>query len=424
MRIVCTPPGHNFAANDADLEVVLYGRSDRPTRGSVGGSVLAEIVRRNLAPTPRAWDLLSLALAVVTADLAGHRGASPDGWTREFELEVAVSDRAFWSQHAPLVAQLLSFLTTDRWHVDFIEGGMLPKLERPSATPIEDSVVLLSGGLDSFVGAIDLVARGQQPFAVSQLVRGDAQNQTFFASAIGKGLPHLQLNHNAKVPNPEEPPSQRSRSVIFLAYGVLIATALRRYNERHDVTLYVCENGFISINPPLTDARLGSLSTRTTHPVFLALFQKLLDAAGLRVRIENPYQLMTKGQMLAGCQNQRFLKTHAHSTTSCGRYKRFGYRHCGRCVPCLIRRSAFYAWPAADATDYVYSDLASHEGQPDFDDLRSAAMAIALAADDGMNSWLGATLSSSLLPDVQPYKDVARRGLEELGAFLAANSIP
>ncbi len=269
MKLLCAPSGHEFAPPRADLEVVLYGRSDRQTRGSVGESVITEVLRRKLTPAPRAWDLLSLALAVVAADLAGHRDASPDGWTREFDLQVAVSDRKFWSNHAPLIAQILGFLTTDRWHVTFTEGGLLPRLERLSAAPTEDCVVLLSGGLDSFVGAVDLIARGRQPFAVSQLIRGDAEKQTFFASAIGGGLPHLQLNHNAKVPNPEEPPSQRARSVIFLAYGVLVATALDRYHKGLDVPLYVCENGFISINPPLTDARLGSLSTRTTHPVFL-----------------------------------------------------------------------------------------------------------------------------------------------------------
>ncbi len=92
-------------------------------------------------------------------------------------------------------------------------------------------------------------------------------------------------------------------------------------------------------------------------------------------------------------------------------------------MPCLIRRSAFYAWPAADVTEYVYSNLASHEGQPGFDDLRSAAMAIALAADEGVDRWIGATLSSTLLRDVQPYKEIAKRGLDELAAFLSASGV-
>ena len=79
------------------------------------------------SPSPRAWDFLSLALAVIAADLAGHRTKSPDGWTREFELEVAVADPAFWNQHQDLVCRLLGFLTTDLWKVNFIAGGYSPK---------------------------------------------------------------------------------------------------------------------------------------------------------------------------------------------------------------------------------------------------------------------------------------------------------
>lgn len=423
MKILCAPSGYNFIPNQVGLEVVLYGQSGLPTRGSVGGALLRDVQRRKLFPAPRAWDLLSLALSVVAADLSGHRGRSPDGWTREFELQVAVNDPAFWSAQQELIQQFLGFLTTDRWHLEFVDGGLLPAPCQDPTMPDEGCVVLLSGGLDSFVGALDLAAQKHTPFAVSNLVRGDAAKQTIFASLIGGGLTHLQLNHNANVPDPENPPSQRARSTIFLAYGVLAATALKRYHDGHDVPLYVCENGFISINPPLTDTRLGSLSTRTTHPVFLALFQKLLDAADLRVRIENPYQFKTKGQMLAECRDQQLLIHHAHETTSCGRYKRFGYRHCGRCVPCLIRRAAFTAWGTTDGTDYVYPNLLSHIGDSDFDDLRSAAMAVAQVEDEGFDRWLGATLSSTLLPDARPYRDIANRGLAELGALLAANGI-
>ena len=99
---------------------------------------------------------------------------------------------------------------------------------------------------------------------------GDAENQRTFAKVMGGGLRHLQMNHNAGVPKPETPSSQRARSLIFIAYGVLAATTLKQYHAGGSVTLYVCENGFISINPPLTEMRLGSLSTRTTHPVFFA----------------------------------------------------------------------------------------------------------------------------------------------------------
>lgn len=357
MKLVCAPKTYAFP-DDADvLRVILYGRPDRPEDGSAGAALMEEVLRRKLVAVPRAWDLLSLALSVIAADFAGHRDRSPDGWSREFELEVAVTDPAFWNTQVEVVQAALAFLSTDRWRVRFVGGGMLPEPPREQVLPDEDCVVLLSGGLDSLVGVIDLVTSGKKPYAVSQTVRGDAEKQKHFAERIGGGLRHLKLNHNARVPKPENPPSQRARSLTFLAYGVLAATALARYNEGETVTLYVCENGYISINPPLTAARLGSLSTRTTHPVFLRHVQQIVDAAGLRLRIENPYQHKTKGEMLAGCADQSLLKAEAASSTSCGRYKVYGYRHCGRCVPCQVRRAAFLAWGVADKTDYVFKDL-------------------------------------------------------------------
>ena len=102
--------------------------------------------------------------------------------------------------------------------------------------------------------------------------------------------------------------SQRARSIVFLSYGVLLATALNPYLDGREVTLYVCENGFISLNPPMTGSRLGSLSTRTTHPLFLRLFQQLLSSADIRVQLKNPYQYMTKGEMIRACTNQALLK--------------------------------------------------------------------------------------------------------------------
>src|SRR5690606_8283576 len=84
---------------------------------------------------------------------------SPDGWTRELDLEVAVADPDFWNSQADAISQALAFLTTDRWHVRFHPGGALPPSADQPVRPEEDSIVLLSGGLDSLIGGIDLVAR-------------------------------------------------------------------------------------------------------------------------------------------------------------------------------------------------------------------------------------------------------------------------
>jgi len=418
MKLICAPKDYTFAAAGDALEIILYGNPDRQTRGGAGAAVRDEILRQKLHVAARAWDFLSLTLSVIAADLAGHRSKSPDGWTREFEITVSVTDPDFWNTQRELVKNILGFLTTDRWEISFVGGGISPEPENDPVCPEEDCITLLSGGLDSFIGTIDLVANGRRPFAVSQVVTGDADNQRSFAKAIGS-LRHLQINHNTHVPNSESPPSQRARSLIFIAYGVLAATTLARYHAGEGVTLYVCENGFISVNPPLTGARLGSLSTRTTHPVFLRLLQRLLDVAGLRVRMENPYQLKTKGEMLRECKNQTLLRAHAAETTSCGRFRKFGYTHCGRCVPCLVRRAAFRAAGMKDKTEYKYEDLGrTDEDYASFDDVRSVAMALAEVEADGTETWLGMSLSTTLLGDIDALQAMVGRGLKELGALL------
>ena len=330
----------------------------------------------------------------------------------------------FWTGQSDLLTRQLKFLTTDIWSLTFLEGGAQPVPKKPAAKPDQDCVVLLSGGLDSLIGTIDLVhVHDMTPYAVSQVSKGDKQTQSFFAANIGGGLAHLQLNHNANCPGENER-SQRSRSIIFLAYGVLMATALARYHVGADVTLFVCENGFISINPPLTDSRLGSLSTRTTHPVFMGQFQQLLDEADLRVKLKSPYQFRTKGEMLSGCADQTFLRKYAHTSTSCGRYVRNRYKHCGRCLPCLIRRAAFHAWGVPDKTHYVYANLSRDDkDHARYDDVRSAAMAVAAAKAEGLTNWASPSLSTALLGDAAPYRDVLGRGLDELGSFLKAEGV-
>jgi hypothetical protein len=154
------------------------------------------------------------------------------------------------------------------------------------------------------------------------------------------------------------------------------------------------------------------------------MLQQILDAADLRVRIENPYQHKTKGEMLIEGSDQASLLAHAHRTTSCGRFKRYGYKHCGRCIPCLIRRGAFTHWGVADRTKYKYKSLSKNDDEhARYDDVRAAAMAVAEVKESGLEAWLGASLSSSWLRDKDSLRAVSDRGLEELAQFLRAQKI-
>ena len=415
MRLVCGPDCFVLPDSDDAMRVILYGQARAEGQASAGKAARHDIRRRRFQCASRAWDLLSIALSVVTADFAALRRQSPDGWTREIELDIAVADAPFWTGQTGMLAKALAFLTTDRWTLRFHEGGMQMAPPRNPVRPQEDCVVLLSGGLDSLVGAIDLADAGHRCFAISQTVRGDAEKQVDFAARIGSGLGHLQLNHNAKSPGVQES-SQRVRSLIFIAFGVLAATALQRYHDGDQVPLYVCENGFIAINPPLTGSRLGGLSTRTAHPEFLGRLQTVLDAADLGAEIVNPYGAKTKGEMLRECANQPLLKAEAVRSTSCGRFQRFNYRQCGRCVPCQVRRAAFLVLGGIpDTTTYVYEQLGRNdEDHSGFDDVRSVAIALAAAQDDGVESWLGHALASPLVGDRPALISMLDRGLVEL----------
>src|SRR5258708_32609005 len=96
----------------------------------------------------------------------------------------------------------------------------------------------------------------------------------------------------------------RGRSFLFIAAGLFAGTGLNQ-----PFTLRVPENGLIALNVPLDLLRLGSLSTRTTHPFYMARWNDLLAALGINGNVENPYWDRTKGEMVAGCANRALLKT-------------------------------------------------------------------------------------------------------------------
>lgn len=415
MRVICGPSSSIERDTDADIRVTSYESG----RNSVGGRIPTLVRKNRLQPSARAWDLLSIALAVVSADLRVPRNRSADGWTREITLSVGVGSPDFWNSVASDLCRVLQFLTTDVWSISFFRDDRLPFLSSRDTGIEQDSVVLLSGGLDSLVGVIDLT-RGSRtnPFAVSQKAAGESQLQTRFAKEIGLDLAHIQFNQLQNFPGQREG-SQRSRSMAFLSYGVLVATALPKASSVEDVPLFVCENGFISLNPPLTDMRLGSLSTRTTHPAFLSMFQHLLDIAEIRVRLTNPYQLLTKGEMLRNCSDLVALSENASMSISCGRFSRHNWTHCGRCLPCLIRRAAFSASPIPDATRYRYNNLSRRgSSHASFDDVRAAVMAVTNARDVGDVEWAHSVLEPVVGGNSALYVDVIARGIGELGTFL------
>lgn len=164
-------------------------------------------------------------------------------------------------------------------------------------------------------------------------------------------------------------------------YGLaVLATSLLAVKRTE---ILVPENGFISINPPLLPGRMASLSTRTTHPQFMTFLQKLLDAVGVNAQLCMPYRFMTKGEMLAQCADQTLLARFACDSTSCGRFRTYNRTHCGRCVPCMVRKAAIQRWGISDTTRYKFTNL-SLAGKANADDPMAVACAVLAAEKKGL----------------------------------------
>jgi 7-cyano-7-deazaguanine synthase in queuosine biosynthesis len=410
---VITATPHEKKARSAlargELGIALYhgGSVDLP---GVGHVLPAAFERLPQAPSQLCWDLLSISLAVFAADRFVLRNETPDGWTRTLDLRVAVSDPATWIRTAREFDSALRFLTGDFWKVSFQDDGSKPPIVQERKTD-RDCACLFSGGLDSLVGAVDLVTAGRSPLLVSQASPKEGPYQTDLAAQFDMTQHRFEGRAIERFKPPYEP-STRARSILFFAYGVLCASTL---SSKKVVDLVVPENGFISLNPPLTMRRIGSLSTRTTHPYFTGALQRVLDSLGMSVRMIFPYRFKTKGEMLQECEDAR-LRSFAHRSYSCGKGKRLN-QQCGRCVPCLVRRAAFRkaGWP--DRTDYFVKDLAQSAGNDDV-----SAMRIACAKHSREADWLAWARQSGPLPgparEQRAFAAVLKRGTDELAALL------
>lgn len=246
-------------------------------------------------------------------------------------------------------------------------------------------------------------------------------------TAAGKAVDHFKMTVS---PPPKgrraiAESTQRSRSIIFLGLGLLVASALPS-----GTPLIVPENGFISLNVPLTLGRLGSLSTRTTHPYTMALMRDVLERLELPIPLLAPYRFHTKGQMLQQTRNPDILGRHIRVTHSCARPNERNadasrpQAHCGYCVPCIIRRAAMRVIDVDDPSDYRF-DLqrerstllaSSARGQ----DLWAFEIALSRARNRADITDL---LRAGPLPvkaeEVDGYIKVYRDGLDEVSRFLS-----
>jgi 7-cyano-7-deazaguanine synthase in queuosine biosynthesis len=404
------------------------------------GQMIDELTGRGVTPTETAGDLAILAALATAADTRISRAVdAQDGWTREIDLYVPVLQPDRWLAAAPLLERTLKFLTGDRWRLSFRERASdyaeVVRPRRARMQPQLTSVCLFSGGLDSFIGAIDLLAEGQHPLLVSHYWENSTSSQEpcarKIATAYGDITPrHVRarvgFNQNDFTREMGTESSTRGRSFLFFALAALAASGMPGRT-----TIYVPENGLISLNVPLDILRVGACSTRTTHPFYMARWQDLLDALGIDATLENPYRFSTKGEMLGNCRNAALARRHLGETISCSsiakaRWQGLALGHCGFCVPCLIRRAAITGAFGDDPTPYTLADLTARQldaASAQGEHIRAfQMMARRLRRQPTLPRILvhkSGPLSDYPFGDIKQYAEVFRRGIEEVDRVTA-----
>jgi 7-cyano-7-deazaguanine synthase in queuosine biosynthesis len=406
-------------------------------RDSTRDSYVATLLPRREALGPRLGalgpvtvanvDLVRIAVMVYTADRSTLRRVGAVNWSRrEMSLDVPVSEPSRWEPVRVQLQGLLGFLSGDTWTLAF-RKALAPK-EDTHDNRFEGAkrVVLLSGGADSAVGALlsrhglddephvlvshvglTTLAPVQQRVArrIGELIDGPAQfhQQIHFSR-------HRTQYKGTRFPDET---STRTRSFLFLAFGLAVASI-------DGLPLWIPENGFASLNLPLTADQRGSLSTRTTHPLFLEQLAALASAAGAHAQIENPLSRMTKGEMfrrVGELVGDNAASGFLSATHSCGHtghrnFKISPLQHCGVCFGCLLRRASFLASGLQDQTSYLSARTID---RPE-DYLRSKSMEPSLRAflARGLRT---SDLASLTLPATYPTavaRDICERAVAEL----------
>lgn len=367
---------------------------------------------------------------------------SYDGWSREISVKIPVFEKDLWKDKEDEINELLTFLTGDHWHVSFknlaqikiYQRGKREKKKRSFEYKKYASVSLFSGGLDSLSGVIDAIsssAKKQKILLASHYDSnsgGANKDQGSLFNELVNIYPDkidwvqtqvsiYRKDSKGTYINAEN--SYRSRSLLFISIAALLLSECENSSE-----LLVPENGSISLNHPLTKSRSSSLSTRTTHPYYLNKLQEILNKLGMDVKIKNPFEFKTKGEVIDGCKDLKNLKKLYSKSVSCGkRGHRFywdnptGTDHCGVCMPCIYRRAGLHK-AKMDKQLYGSDFLKKAKAPNDFQDL-TALLEFLNANYSKQEIETNLLINGSLpLDDLSNYADVVIRTIDEVKAWI------
>lgn len=314
-------------------------------------------------------DLCEIAAYVFMADKSFKRGDFGK-WTRDLAFLIPVRNPARWNSVKSILTNTVATLSGDNIEFHFVKStegtGNNDSKQETSSRSEADCVSLFSGGLDSFAGAAYLLTQNRRPIFASHYVSSLKSLQGKLIRGIedefNRKVEHFQYRvtsrtvKNTTFPFANKESSHRARSFMFLSYAV-VAAATRGLSD-----IYICENGVLSLNVPISDARKGTRSTRHAHPLFLHYFNQFINELyGRTFSVQNPFQFWTKAEEAKFLEKTSLYRLINHTVTCWGypnqtlRYP--NSNHCGYCIPCIVRRVSVKAAGLAAYDDQYVVDV-------------------------------------------------------------------
>ena len=364
-------------------------------------------------------DLLAISHFVFMIDKSISRDEGIDGWMRTFRVSIEVCDADFWNSKSIDLCKMLNYLSGDKWDIIFKSLEIEHYRYTNYFKDDEGTICMLSGGLDSLIGAIDLLESGKKDISFVSIKLGGSVNnnaQKEIITALESNYKHTESSFSRLSVHGSNnhgfiEKSTRTRSFVYFT------VALAKHWQFKKTKIIIPENGFISLNVPITNSRLGSSTTRTTHQYYLNMLEKLYNDCDIHVSIENPYQLKTKGEMIDECLNRNLLLKLLPLSVSCAHpdvavFKKRGLQ-CGYCWPCIIRRSAL---KHANINEETYYSMKLNDG---VESRNSARAYKKLLIDFDKGNYATAVLQNGpIIKDLKDFIDLYKRGIIEIKNLL------
>jgi 7-cyano-7-deazaguanine synthase in queuosine biosynthesis len=314
---------------------------------------------------PVVFDALLVAAAVEFCDRSQKRAMQC--WAREFHVRIPVHELRRWrsSKVSEALHEALSFLTGDRWTIEFVSR----RKDQPS--PMQSNFVLpvganavipFSEGMDSrAVAGLMTKALGDK---VIRVRLGTKAADLGYLARFGQPFASVPYSvHEGQRAFAES--SARSRGFKFATISGLTA-----YLSKAEQVI-VPESGQGALGPTLVPVGQTYEDYRN-HPVFTDLMEKFLEALLLhRPRYEFPRLWHTKGETLKDyvteCQDSHTWENTWSCWQSARQVSVGGHkRQCGICAACMLRLQSVHAAGLTESKQtYVWEDLSAptfHKG--------------------------------------------------------------